>query len=195
MRGIAINHFTGNKGFTGKVYFSYPKPSYGELYYDHYGGDISFNHSSTCIYIANSLLSIPSPVVDPLMHQQSVAICEQQLNEVLSGGGQAFIQSTETAVSTLMFENPGKIWSLGEVADTLHMSPRSLIRKLDAEGTTFQFVRDDVAKKQGAHYLSDARLTAESVAHLMGFSDVSSFRRSFKRWFGETPSQHIARIR
>jgi AraC-like DNA-binding protein len=82
---------------------------------------------------------------------------------------------------------------LGEVADTLHISSRTLIRKLDAEGTKFQVVRDEVAKKQAVHYLSDTRLTVETVAHLMGFSDVSSFRRSFKRWFGKTPSQYFTR--
>lgn len=74
------------------------------------------------------------------------------------------------------------------------MSPRTVIRKLESEGTKFQAVRDEVAKQQAANYLSDASLSVESVGHLMGFSDVSSFRRSFKRWFGETPLQYIERV-
>ncbi|MDB4543054.1 helix-turn-helix domain-containing protein, partial [bacterium] len=71
----------------------------------------------------------------------------------------------------------------------------TLIRKLESEGTKFQRVRDEMAQKQVANYLTDASLSVESIGHLMGFSDVSSFRRSFKRWFGETPSQYIARTR
>ena len=77
----------------------------------------------------------------------------------------------------------------------MHVSPRTLIRKLESEGTKFQMVRDEFAKKQAVNYLKDASLSVESIGHLMGFSDVSSFRRSFKRWFGETPSQYIARVR
>ena len=94
-----------------------------------------------------------------------------------------------------MYENPGRIWSLKEVAAKLNVSSRTLIRKLQSEGTNFQLIRDEQAKKQAANYLKDANLSVESIGHLMGFSDASSFRRSFKRWFGETPSQYIARVR
>jgi AraC-like DNA-binding protein len=66
------------------------------------------------------------------------------------------------------------------------------MRKLDSAGTKFQAVRDNVSKEQAADYLKDPSLSVESVGHLMGFSDTSSFRRSFrpsfKHWFGETPS-------
>jgi len=189
----AINHFTGDHEFSGKVCFSYSKPGYGEKYYDHYGADIAFDCPYTSVFVPSSQLSIPSPVADLLMHEQSVAICERQLNEVSGFSKEPPTQSTEAAVSSLIAENPGRIWSLGEVADTLHMSSRTLIRKLEAEGTKFQVVRDEVAKKQAVHYLSDAKLTVETVAHLMGFSDASSFRRSFKRWFGKTPSQYFTR--
>ena len=75
------------------------------------------------------------------------------------------------------------------------MSSRTLIRKLALEGTKFQIIRDEQAKKQAANYLTDASLSVESIGHLLGFSDASSFRRSFKRWFGETPSQYLGRAR
>ena len=124
-----------------------------------------------------------------------MAICERQLKEITAGEALSHELSTEERVSTLITENPGRIWTLAEVSEKLSISPRTLIRKLESEGTRFQSVRDDVAKQQVANYLSDANLSVESIGHLMGFSDVSSFRRSFKRWFGETPSQYIVRVR
>ena len=81
------------------------------------------------------------------------------------------------------------------MAATLSMSSRTLIRKLESEGTKFQAIRDELAQQQAINYLADGSLSVESVGHLMGFSDVSSFRRSFKRWFGETPAQYIAKTR
>ena len=75
------------------------------------------------------------------------------------------------------------------------MSCRTLIRRLADEETKFQTLRDGLAKEQAAKYLSDGNLSVESVGYLMGFSDASSFRRSFKRWFGEAPSEYMRRAR
>ena len=191
----AITFFVGVGQFKGQVYFAYPKPVYWQKYFDLFGGTLTFNHSETEIFVPESMLSARSPVSDPALHQESVAICERQLKEIKAGDFGKSSQSIEEVVSTLMFENPGRMWTLKEVAAKLHMSPRTLIRKLESEGTKFQIVRDELAKKQAANYLTDGSLSVESIGHLMGFSDVSSFRRSFKRWFGETPSKYIARVR
>ncbi|ARN72921.1 AraC family transcriptional regulator [Oceanicoccus sagamiensis] len=191
----SITSFVGAGQFKGQVKFSYAKPSYWQKYQQHFGEHIKFNQATTEIIVSEAILSTPSPVTDPVMHQEAVAICERQLKEIQAGEAESRVISTEETVSALIFENPGRIWTLNEVAKKLHTSPRTLIRKLESEGTKFQNVRDELAKKQAANYLSDASLSVESIGHLMGFSDVSSFRRSFKRWFGETPSQYIARIR
>lgn len=191
----AINFFVGVGQFKGQVHFAYPKPSYWRKYHDHFGDNIEFNQRVTEIMVPEPILSIPSPAADPFMHHEAVSICERQLNEIKAGSAERPTLSAEEAVSKLIYENPGRIWTLKEVAAKLNMSPRTLIRKLESEGTRFQVVRDELAKKQAANYLTDASLSVESIGHLMGFSDVSSFRRSFKRWFGETPSNYIARVR
>ena len=49
--------------------------------------------------------------------------------------------------------------------------------------TETKTLRGDLAKEQATYYLSYGNLSVESVSYLMGFSDVSSFRRGFKRWF------------
>lgn len=191
----AINFIIGVGQFEGRVCFAYPRPDYWRKYQDHFGGNIKFNHSATEITVPAALLSIPSPTADAHMHQESVAALERQLKEINVGEEEHTVLSMEQAVTKLIVENPGKIWTLSEVSEKLSMSSRTLIRKLDAEGVKFQSVRDEVAKKQVASYLMDASLSVESIGHLMGFSDVSSFRRSFKRWFGETPSQYLARVK
>ncbi len=191
----AINFFAGVGQFNGLVHFAYPKPEYWQKYHDYFGANIKFNQQVTEIIVPESILSIPSPAADPVMHQEAIAICARQLKEIKGDESGSPVLSTAEVVSKLMYENPGRIWSLKEVAAKLNVSPRTLIRKLQSEGTNFQLIRDEQAKKQAANYLKDANLSVESIGHLMGFSDASSFRRSFKRWFGETPSQYIARVR
>lgn len=191
----SITSFVGVGQFKGQIKFSYPKPDYWHKYQCYFGDNILFNQSVTEIVVARAILSTPSPVADSVMHREAVAICERQLKSIRGGEAKNGELSTSERVSALMSDNPGKIWTLEEVAQELNMSRRTLIRKLDSEGTKFQIVRDELAKKQVTSYLSDASLSVESIGYLMGFSDVSSFRRSFKRWFGETPSRYMARIR
>ena len=190
----AVSFFTGPEGFTGAVNFAYPKPAYWQKYRYHFGDNIRFDQKLTEVIFPEAMLALPSPTADKEMHRNAVEQCKRQLREIKSGQAPPLGQTTEATVMGLMSENPGKIWSLNEVADRLHISGRTLIRRLAAEGTKFQTIRDDVAKEQAAHYLADAALSVESVGYLMGFSDVSSFRRSFKRWFGETPSQYSRRL-
>lgn len=191
----AINFFVGAGQFRGQVYFAYPRPSYGHKYFDHFGEHIKFDCSATEIVFPEAMLATPSLVADPVLHQEAVAMCDQQLKEINAGTDENTASSTQEAVAKLLAENPGRIWTLAEVAAQLHISSRTLIRRLAAEGTKFQTVRDEMAKTQVTRYLTDSSLSVESIGHLMGFSDTSSFRRSFKRWFGETPAQYMAKIR
>ena len=191
----SITSFVGVGQFKGEVKFSYAKPNYWKKYHHYFGDDIKFDQTTTEIIVSDSILLTPSPVADPIMHQEAVAICERQLKEIQGGGATKPVLSTQETVTKLILENPGRVWSLHDVAEQLYVSPRTLIRKLDSEGKKFQNLRDELSKKQVANYLRDGNLSVESVGYLMGFSDVSSFRRSFKRWFGESPSQYIARVR
>jgi len=191
----SITSFVGVGQFKGEVKFSYSKPSYWKKYHHYFGENVLFDQTTTEIIVLDSILSAPSPVADPVMHQEAVAICERHLQAMQGGEATELALSTHEIVTHLMRENPGRIWGLNDVAEQLHISPRTLIRKLESEGKKFQTLRDELSKKQVAKYLSDVDLSVESVGYLMGFSDVSSFRRSFKRWFGETPSQYIARLR
>jgi AraC-like DNA-binding protein len=191
----AIHFFSGEAPFTGQCFFAYPKPAYGDRYKDHFGGEIVFDHGATEIVVPKALLAKPSMVADPVLHQQAVSICQRQLDEIKAGEAIQNALSTQERVASLISENPGQLWTLRDVATKLHISPRTLMRRLDAEGTKFQKVRDELAKEQVIHYLTEPSLSVESIGHLMGFSDTSSFRRSFKRWFGETPAQYMARSR
>ena len=191
----AVTFFSGSSNFTGTANFAYPKPAYWKKYRQQFCDNINFDRKVTEVIFPEAMLQLPSPTADATMHREAVAICDRQLRAIKSGKTHVAEQSTEAIIINLMSENPGKIWALNEVAAQLNMSGRTLIRKLAAEGTKFQTVRDNLLKDQAATYLADPNLSVESIGYLMGFSDVSSFRRSFKRWFGETPSQHITRLR
>jgi AraC-like DNA-binding protein len=76
-----------------------------------------------------------------------------------------------------------------KVAETLHMSVRSLQRKLKEVGTTFRTLLDTVRKDLASTYVHDPDIELAEVAFLLGFSDQSTFSRAFRRWTGHSPSE------
>ena len=75
-----------------------------------------------------------------------------------------------------------------EIAANLHMSLRTLQRKLGEEQTTYKRVLEETRRELAERYIEDASLTLNEITYLLGFSDASSFSRSFKRWTGVAPS-------
>jgi AraC-like DNA-binding protein len=78
---------------------------------------------------------------------------------------------------------------LEHVAQQLAVSPRSLQRRLDEEGTSFHEVIDTVRREIGVACI-EAGLPVREAAEEAGFADASSFLRAFRRWKGATPTHY-----
>jgi AraC-like DNA-binding protein len=77
--------------------------------------------------------------------------------------------------------------TMGAVARAMHMSPRTLQRRLDAEGASFSEIVDEVRERLARRWLADETRTLADVAFSLGFSDLATFSRAFKRWAGKPP--------
>jgi AraC-like DNA-binding protein len=76
-----------------------------------------------------------------------------------------------------------------EVARALHMSARTLQRRLEQEGTRFGEIVDGVRLDVARRLLADRANTLGDIAFRLGFADLATFSRAFKRWTGEPPGQ------
>ena len=77
-----------------------------------------------------------------------------------------------------------------EMAKQLHMSRRTLQRKLAESDTTYQKLVDDTRRDLALRYMEDSRKTITDVTFLLGFSGQSAFSRAFKRWTGMSPTTY-----
>jgi AraC-like DNA-binding protein len=75
------------------------------------------------------------------------------------------------------------------VATELHMSPRSLQRKLAAEGVAYRKLVDAVRRELAESYLAAGNFTLTEISYLLGFSSQAAFSRAFKRWVGLSPQE------
>jgi AraC-like DNA-binding protein len=79
--------------------------------------------------------------------------------------------------------------SIERVATRLHMSGRTLQRRLADLQTSFQEVLDAVRFDLARAYLKDNRLDVSQVAYLLGYSELRAFDRAFRRWANQSPSE------
>ena len=77
--------------------------------------------------------------------------------------------------------------SIEEVARRLHISSRTLQRRLQDAGSSFQRVLDDARHQMARHYLSNSVLELNEAAYLLGYEDANSFVRAFRNWEGIPP--------
>jgi len=77
-----------------------------------------------------------------------------------------------------------------QIAAALHVSNRTLQRKLREEGTSFKELLKDTRMQLARKYLRSPGRSVVETAYLLGFSEPSTFSRAFKRWTGVAPAQY-----
>jgi len=80
--------------------------------------------------------------------------------------------------------------SFEDLTGLLNMSARTLRRRLEREGTSYQRIKDNARRDVAISLLSHRGMTVSEVAEQVGFSDPSAFHRSFKKWTGQSPGSY-----
>lgn len=80
--------------------------------------------------------------------------------------------------------------NLAAAANAMHMTSRTLIRKLEADGTTFQAIKDALRRDIAIGHLQTGQYSVEAIAQEVGFSSAANFHKAFQRWTGNTPSSY-----
>lgn len=170
----------------GRIEFAYPAPAHAHLYAQYLRAPFRFDMPRTLLAMPRRHENIPLPFADPMAKQLAEQQCEQVAADLQQRGSFAL------RVTAILRNNPGQLWTLEDVAASLHISARTLIRRLKDEGTSYQQLLDEEQKRLARLFLDNPRHTVESVAAALGYHDVSTFRRAFKRWFGVPPSEYLA---
>ncbi len=89
-------------------------------------------------------------------------------------------------------DTPGQL-KMEQAADVLHITARTLRRKLIDEGTSFQALKDDVRRDAAIHYLNQPSMPISQISRQLGFSEPAAFTRAFKQWTGVSPAGYRKR--
>ena len=82
---------------------------------------------------------------------------------------------------------------LEDIAREFHVAPTTLRRRLDAEGTSYQGIKDELRRDAAIHHLCTTSLSIADIGSLLGFQEPSAFHRAFKKWSSVQPGEYRTR--
>jgi AraC-like DNA-binding protein len=163
----------------------FPAPAYASTvpYLAH--ERIRFAQPANRLVFPAALLDLPFKSADPVAMQLARAQCERELAALVDAG---FPGRVRAAVGV-----DDGVRSVVEVARQLHVSTRTLKRRLAEHGTTFTEIADDVRRQRALLLLENRELSISEIASRLGYTEVPNFTRAFKRWTGKTPAAYRSR--
>jgi AraC-like DNA-binding protein len=155
-----------------------------EVYARIFRAPVTNNSAETQLVFSTELLDLPINSPDETLLRYLTPIAEEIVRNL--PGGQSLRQKVqEKILASLEYGS----YSVSAIADQLHVSVRTLQRRLEVEGTAFAELLDSTRQLAAQEYLKDPRIAITEVAYLLGFSESSTFYRAFKRWTNMTPIQ------
>ncbi len=181
-----IEQITGQPLMDAHYRLSIPTPVNLEIYKDAIHGNISFDGDRDEIEIPRHWLDQPSPYYHGELWQQTQQALSRRLQELV--GHQTGTYSRH--VSALLRTSEPPLPDLGQVAQSLHVSERTLNRRLQAEGVSFRQLKSMALANWAKIYLGQTRSNVDSIAANLGYIDTANFRRAFRKSTGTTPSEY-----
>jgi AraC-like DNA-binding protein len=161
----------------------FPEPSYYARF-RRTPPHVRFGQSANRLVFASSLLAAPLVSADPASLRLAEEQCERQLDAL---GTQSPLVER---VRRLILRRDSGVRSLEELAATLHVSPRTLRRRLAEARVSFSQLLDEARRDRALLLLRSMELSTKDVAERVGYSDVANFMRAFRRWTGRTPASY-----
>ena len=166
-----------------EVHFIHSQLACAEEYESYFNAPVKFN-------AAYDSLTLPADAVDrrlPIGNPHLATLSDQYIISYLAElDKNNIVQRVKGAIIDML---PSGGVSDEKVAKRLHMSTRSLQRKLQSAHTTFGRLLDEVRQEIAEHYIHDSTVSLSEIGFVLGYSEYSSFWRAYKRWTKTPPSE------
>jgi AraC-like DNA-binding protein len=179
---VMLNEMLGENLPLKGVFFTRKEPGHLKKYLDFFKCPVTFNANSNALVFdavwLNKSLPQANETVFKVCYAQCKALVERHSGE----------DSYAKLVERLIVDGTGNFFSFEQVAEKLHITPRTLRRKLDKENTSFRELSINVRSTLAKELLRDGKLSVDQVAERLGYSDSASFCHAFKSWTKQSPS-------
>lgn len=137
----------------------------------------------------------------PLLHPTPAG--DQRLHRILEARAAESVASIPSSDASWLNEVRARLdkaielgrVDISSIASRCGMSDRSLRRHLEAAGTSFRQLADDVRRQRALQLIDEGQTRVGVIAEATGYTDPTAFARAFRRWTGLPPQQYLAQHR
>jgi len=164
------------------VWFPHPLVASEGSYRARFPAPLVFGADQAALAVAQSDLDLPISENIEQLHDLATRYLDSQLPRGRTSLTVQVRQSIEPLLGT-------GTCTQREVAKALYMHPRTMHRRLQAEGTTFEEIKNEARQDLAQRYLAQPELPLSQITTLLGYSEQSALGRSCRRWFDATPRE------
>ena len=161
-----------------------PRPACADRFTVFFNAPIEYGADTNLLSFNRDRVSINLPYANP----ELARINDQSVVDYLARFDRDSI--TMRVRATIIERLPDGTPSQGNIAETLHVSMRSLQRKLNRENTNFKELLEGTRHELALQYIREQHRSIGEITYLLGFSEPSNFSRAFKRWTGMSPAEY-----
>ena len=152
------------------------------------GTDVRLGRPRSGMRLASGVWEMPLPAADAALHATLEALADRA--DVRAYEAAPMHYAIQTRLPDALRKGQA---SATHLAGELGLSVRTLQRRLEDEGATFEAVLDDYRRREAVRLLEQERMTVREIAGALGYQEASSLSRAFKRWTGLSPRSWLAR--
>nr|WP_135475551.1 AraC family transcriptional regulator [Candidatus Chloroploca mongolica] len=167
-----------------EVAFIYPEPASRTEYERIFNCPVCFGQRENAMTLDMRMGNLPVRMANPALlehfeHYAQNFIAQMEQNDA----------TTQAVTKIILARLDDESLSIKKVAREMTVSVRTLQKRLEAEGVVFSDLLRDIRQRLAKKYLRE-NYSVEQITYLLGFSEPSVFRKSFKKWFGVTPREY-----
>lgn len=174
-----VRDLTGGAVRPAEVLLGRPQPRNPEPYRRFFGCPVRFNEGQNCLILPGRSLGFRLPTADARLRERLITALQQIALQ------QGFAARVRHAIRPLLLSGDA---SHKRVAAHLNLHPRTMGRRLEEEGVTFEQLKDEVRLAAARELLARTAIAVSDVAGSLGYATPSAFVRAFRRWTGSSPS-------
>jgi AraC-like DNA-binding protein len=182
LASLNMRELTGGAARVRKILFSHEPQGPLRSYRQFFGCEVAFDQKADGLILTED--DLLCPVVDPdsRVYEMATTFIEARYPQM-----DATIQAR---VRSLVQQHLGSKDCTNErIAAEFCLHPRTLQRRLRAEGTSFEDIKDEIRRDLALRYIRDGDMPLKRVAERLGYAESSVLSRSCFRWFSASPRQ------
>jgi AraC-like DNA-binding protein len=180
-----VETLVGRRVENARYCMTLPAPDYASEYPRWLHSPVSFEDEYNSAELPVELLDLPSPYYHAGMWHQATLELARRMRELEGKEEYPYTQF----VGALLRSSEPPLPDLGVAAARLHMSERTLNRRLQQEGTSFRQIRGNILGSWARQLLTETDHSVEAISAQLGYQDAANFRRAFRNSEGCSPNE------